>query len=98
MAYLLLIINVQLHYCVLGIPLCRHVFRYMNGIGHHRLNVLRSHYKRHGISPRDFHYRGRNNQAVTFEEASRIVEFMNSVSEIHALALPGRVPGNFRPI
>lgn len=38
-------------------------------------------------------YKGRTNKSITFEEAQSIVDFLESVASIHALALPGCVPG-----
>jgi hypothetical protein len=65
----------------------------MNGIGKSRLAALTKHYKENGACPRDFQYKGRNSKAMTFEESKRIVDFLSNISSIHALALPGRVPG-----
>lgn len=65
----------------------------MNSISSGTLRTLTNHYKEHGCIPRELRYKGRNNQAITFEEAKRIVMFINSTASIHALALPGRVPG-----
>ena len=51
------------------------------------------HYLAVGPQPRDFHYRGRNCKAVTFDEAKHIYDYLLQVAETHALDLPGRVPG-----
>lgn len=56
---------------------------------------LVKHYKMHGLCPRDFLYKGRNSKAVTFEQAKAIVDFITNISNVHALALPGRVPGEY---
>lgn len=68
---------------------------YLNGIGKARLVALTKHYKENGCVPRDFQYKGRNKQAVTLPQAQRIVDFLNNISAVHALALPGRVPGKY---
>lgn len=79
----------------LGVKICRNAFMYMNKLSNGLLNDLIKHYKQHGLCPREFHYKGRNKKAVSYEQAKLIVDFLLNVSKVHALALPGRVPGKF---
>lgn len=79
----------------IGVKICRSAFLFMNNLGNGLLIDLTLHYKKHGLCPREFYYKGRNSKAVTYEQAKHIVDFLNNISNIHALALPGRVPGKF---
>lgn len=67
----------------------------MNCLGKSLLLTLTKHYNEHGLCSRDFMYKGRNNKAVSFQQAKKIIDYLTSVSNIHALALPGRVPGTY---
>jgi len=85
---------------LVGSPICRNAFCYINYVSRNTLSKLTQHYKENGVVPRLMSYKGRNNKSIKFEEAQSIVDFLKSVARIHALALPGRVPGtvsiNFR--
>ena len=63
-----------------------------------RLSSLISHYKDHGISPRQLGSGGRQNntKALSFQDITQVVQYISGYSDDHALALPGRVPGIWR--
>ena len=71
----------------------RNGFLYHLGIGESKLQDLIGHYREHGAVTRNFYYRGRNKKAVTTEEATKVIKFLENVSSVHALFLPGRVSG-----
>ena len=83
----------KVNFFVSGHPVCLSSFCYVHGLKEGRLHTLIKHYKENGAVPRHFQYKGRNHQAITWDEAEKIVKFLNNVATIHALAIPGRVPG-----
>ena len=54
---------------------------------------LTKHYDDYGMFPRTLQYKRRNEKAMKKPEAKRMVVFLRNVASIHALALPGCVPG-----
>lgn len=68
---------------------------YLHGISTTRLKNLKKHYSAEGAVPRCFNYKGRNNKAVTYDDAKTILEFLTRIASLHALDLPGRVPGRY---
>ena len=66
---------------------------FMNGIGDDRLKALTKHYAKEGAEARCFNYKGRNSKALTLEDSQRIVTFLEQTAQVHALDLPGRLPG-----
>ena len=66
---------------------------YMNGIGQFRLQALLKHYNDEGGEERCFQYKGRNEKALSHDDCQRILKFLEQVAEVHALDLPGRLPG-----
>ena len=69
------------------------MFMFMNGIGDDRLKALITHYRMDGAESRSFNYKGRNFKALTLDDSRRIVTFLEQTAEVHALDLPGRLPG-----
>jgi hypothetical protein len=59
------------------------------------LTGLIAHYNAHGLQPKEKKSGGRKNntKALTYEEITAAVNFLNTYAEQHALPLPGRVPG-----
>ena len=49
----------------------------------------------HGLKPKEKKTGGRanNTRAYSYEDIKRVVTFVTNYAEIHALVLPGRVPG-----
>ena len=52
-------------------------------------------YMEHGLKPKEKKTGGRanNTRAYSYEDIKRVVTFVTNYAEIHALVLPGRVPG-----
>ena len=69
------------------------MFMFMNCIGDDRLKALNTHYKKEGAEARCFHYKGRNLKALTLEDSRRIITFLEQTLQVHALDLPGCLPG-----
>lgn len=72
-----------------------HVFTFYS-IGKDRLDALIRHYKANGLVPREKKSGGRrdaNKKLLTFEDVTDIKRFITNHADVHALALPGRVPG-----
>ncbi|KAI0210412.1 hypothetical protein LSAT2_004847 [Lamellibrachia satsuma] len=67
-------------------------------ISQDRLTALIKWYNEHGISPRVKRSGGRrsNTKALLFDDIKRVVHFIASYTEDHALALPGRILGVWR--
>ncbi|XP_014674791.1 PREDICTED: uncharacterized protein LOC106814923 [Priapulus caudatus] len=83
-------------YCVEGTRICRETFKFLHCISQDKLTALLKHYKEHGLTPRHKKSGGKqktNARFLTFEDVSRVVTFIVNFSEVHALVLPGRVPG-----
>lgn len=76
--------------------ICRDAFLAMHGISSYKFKALVAHYKQHGVVPVDYHTKGRNSQAVRYEDSLVVIRFLNNIAEMHSLALPGRVPGMFK--
>ena len=59
------------------------------------LSALISHYKTHGLVPREMKSGGRksNRKALSHEDTDRVYRFIRHYAEDHAVCLPGRVQG-----
>ena len=79
--------------CLAGTPVCRNSFMYLNAIKHARLKAILKQCQEDGAEPRVLKYKGRNKKAITLEDSERILVFLKQIAELHALDLPGRLPG-----
>ncbi|ELU16955.1 hypothetical protein CAPTEDRAFT_211604 [Capitella teleta] len=63
-----------------------------------RIQRLSAHYQQNGLCPVESQKRGAHGhkKALSFEDISRVVNFLKTYAEDHALVLPGRVPGFWR--
>ncbi len=73
--------------------MCRNTFLFLNSIKHHRLKAILKHYQEEGAEPRVLKYKGLNKKAITLEDSERMLVFLKQIGELHALDLPGRLPG-----
>ena len=59
-----------------------------------RLNGLTKHYREHGCTPRTHKNKGRTfKNHLSYEDRTRVQQFMKNYAELHAILLPGRMPG-----
>ena len=77
-----------------GKRVCRAAFLLLHGIGEKRFKNLKKHFSENGLSPRRHGNQGRvPHNAVTLNDARLAVTFLFEYAEMHAILLPGRVPG-----
>lgn len=65
-------------------------------ISQNKLTALLKHYKEHGLTPRVKKSGGRqerDQRLLTHDDICRVVSFIVNFAELHALVLPGRIPG-----
>ena len=77
-----------------GCVVCKVTFGFIFGVGRkHRIDALRKHYLDEGIASR-VHKNStlRPHNALTFDDITSIVNFVQNYAEQHAILLPGRVP------
>ena len=60
-----------------------------------KLNGLtKQHCKEHGCTPRTHKNKGRTFQKhLSYEDRTRVQQFIKNYAELHAILLPGRIPG-----
>ncbi|KAK6167396.1 hypothetical protein SNE40_021432 [Patella caerulea] len=83
------------HY-VNGIRVCRETFKFLHCISQNKLTAVLKHYKEFGLTPREKKSGGRHasdKRLLTHDDICRVVTFIINFAELHALVLPGRVPG-----
>ena len=82
-------------YWLEGHQLCRETFKFLRGISQDRLTALLDWYKTEGLVPKEKKSGGRksNTKCLMFEDIKRVVQFLTNYADVHALVLPGRVPG-----
>ena len=81
-----------------GYNVCKATYAFLYGIGvNHRVLAIRKHYQEHGLEPRT-HQNSKRLPARTlsFDDITRIVNFLQQYAEQHAILLPGRVPNHKR--
>ena len=77
-----------------GIKVCKATFLFAHGIGEKRFKNLKSHFSNMGLSPRSHGNLGRTpRHAATLDDVRHVVAFLFEYAEMHALLLPGQVPG-----
>ena len=77
-----------------GCEVCKVTFGFIFGVGRkHRIDAIRSHYLDEGLATR-VHKNStlRPHNALTFNEITSIVTFVQNYAEQHAILLPGRIP------
>ena len=78
-----------------GCVVCKATFGFIFGVGaKHKIDGIRKHYLEEGLAPK-IHKNStlRPHNALTFDEISSIVNFLQSYAEQNAILLPGRIPG-----
>ena len=79
-----------------GKRVCKHTYTFVHAVGPKRFKNLVAHFDRHGLVPR-FH--GNTNRlpanTIPFDKTQSIIRFIEHFATIHALPLPGRLPGQY---
>ena len=77
-----------------GQKVCRKTFVFIHTISEKRLKNLKSSLARNGLSPRT-HGNTRRLPAntISYADTQRVVQFVTTYAEAHAILLPGRIPG-----
>ena len=71
-------------------------FLFLHGVSHHRYENLCRHYSCHGATPRRHGNVSKSpKHALSLAETQSIVSFLHHFASVHALFLPGWIPGNF---
>ena len=77
-----------------GKRICRATFLLLHGIGEKRFKNIKKHFSEKGLSPRGHGNQGRvPHNAITLDDARLAVKFLYEYAEMHAILLPGRIPG-----
>ena len=77
-----------------GYQVCQVTYRFLFGIGKHRLKAIKAHYLSHGMTVRAHGNAGKLPHNVTSYASIRyIVQFITNFAEQHAILLPGQIPG-----
>jgi hypothetical protein len=77
-----------------GLRVCRNTFRFLHGVGSHRLKALKAHYLANGLESRRHGNTGRvPRNALSLEDVQHVVQFILHYSEANGILLPGRIPG-----
>ena len=77
-----------------GLRVCRNTFRFLHGVGSHRVKALKSHYLTNGLVSRRHGNTGRvPRNALSLEDVQHVVQFILHYSEANGILLPGRIPG-----
>ena len=77
-----------------GLKVCRKTFLFLHSISEKRFKNLKTSLLHNGLSPR-MHGNTKRLPANTirFTDAQRVVQFVQTYAEAHAILLPGRIPG-----
>lgn len=77
-----------------GQRVCRKIFLFLHTISEKRLKNLKLSLTRNGLSPRN-HGNTRRLPAntISYSDTQRVVQFITTYAETHAILLPGRIPG-----
>ena len=74
--------------------MCKAAFLVLHGIGEKHFKNLKKHFSENGLSPCERGNQGRvPHHAITLHDARQAVTFLFEYAEMHAILLPGRVPG-----
>lgn len=82
-------------YYVHGLEVCRQTFMFLHCIGHKRLENLLKHFEQIGLNT-CVHGNTKRLPVTTlfFEDTNRLVAFITNYARVHAMPLPGRLPGH----
>ena len=77
-----------------GQKVCRKTFVFLHTISEKRLKNLKASLARNGLCPRT-HGNTRRLPAntISYADTQRVVQFVTTYAEAHAILLPGRIPG-----
>lgn len=77
-----------------GHPVCQVTYRFLLGIGKHRLKAIKAHFLSNGLSLRIHGNTGKlPHNVTTYASIRYVVQFITNFAEQHAILLPGRIPG-----
>lgn len=77
-----------------GNQVCQVTYRFLLGVGKHRLKAIKAHLLSNGLAVRTHKNTGKIPHNVTSYASIRyIVQFITNFAEQHAILLPGRIPG-----
>lgn len=88
--------RVCINYWFKGYRVCKSTYLFLHCMGAKKYKNLITHYCQNGLIPRK-HGNTRRLPASTipFEVTQSIVQFIENTAEVHALPLPGRMPGQY---
>lgn len=77
-----------------GCEICKVTFGFIFGVGRkHRIDAIRNHYAEEGLTTRVHkNSKLRPHNALSFDDITKIANFLQNYSEQHAILLPGRIP------
>ena len=86
----------HVNYYFHGKKVCKTTYLFLHGIGPKRFKNLLSHFDQNGLVSRT-HGNTKRSPANTlpFSTTQEVVKFINNFALLHALPLPGRLPGQF---
>jgi len=77
-----------------GQQVCQQTYRFLFGIGKHRLKTIKAHYISNGLAVRTHGNSGSlPHNVTTYASIRYIVQFITNHAEQHGILLPGRIPG-----
>ena len=75
-------------------PICRDMFNFLHNISAARLKALIQHYLAHGLTPRIHgNLKRLPKHTLSLDQVQNVVTYIHNYAEVHALVLPGRIPG-----
>ena len=75
-----------------GLRVCRNTFRFLHGVGSHRVKALKSHYLANGLMSRRHGNTGRvPRNALSLEDVQHVVQFILHYAEANGILLPGHI-------
>ena len=84
----------RIAYSFHGRKICKSTFLFLHSIGAKRFKNLVAHYDSHGLMPRRHGNKKRLPANTTpFSVTQDVVQFITNFATLHALPLPGRIPG-----
>jgi hypothetical protein len=88
--------RVVIDYYFQGKRVCKDTYRFVHAIGPKKFKNLVDHFNNHGLVPR-VHGNAKRlpANAISFDKTKSVIKFISNFAAIHALPLPGRLPGQF---
>jgi len=88
--------RVAIDYSFRGKRVCKGMFLFAHGIGPKRFKNLVTHFEKHGlVSRRHGNTKRLLASTISFSRTQAVVAFIHHFATIHALPLPGRLPGQY---